>query len=94
MARSQVNRLNFGIGLVGLAYAALFANYFVQSIGRDNLGNAGIAFLSLVGSGIPALGCIIALGGRDRPFMGWRVVALVLVGLLMAPLGMFWSSGR
>lgn len=85
-AHAVVNRSNLVIGIAGVLYAVLFARYFFLSIGHEHFGNAGIALLSLACSGIPALGCILALAGPERPFSAWRAASLVLSGLLIAPL--------
>jgi hypothetical protein len=53
--------------------------------------SAGIALLSLGCSAIPALGCLLALTGPDRPLSGWRVASLVLLPLLLVPLWLLWS---
>ena len=92
--RALVNRLNLGIGISGVLYAMLFARYVYLSLGRDHLGNAGIALVSLACSGVPALGCILALAGPGRTFRGWRSASWVLLALLIAPLWLLGSYER
>ncbi len=91
MARRPVNRFNLVIGAVGFAYVLLFARYFYLSSGREHPGNAGISFLALVVSLVPALGLRFGLARPQRSFVGWRAVALVLCGLLLGPLWLLWS---
>jgi hypothetical protein len=92
--RAAVNRSSLFIGIAGVLYVMLFARYFYLSMGRDHLGNAGIALLSLACSGVPALGCVLALAGPERTFRGWRDASLVLSVLLIAPLLLLWSYER
>ncbi len=90
-ALKKVNLLNAAVGVAGLVHVAIAVRFFMLSSGREHFGNTAISFITVVLALLPSFGVVLSLTGPERPFMGWRVPGLVLLGLLVGPQVLVWS---